>query len=61
MWVDEQVIDVSPNEWYFLPRGSVHTFWNGTNETLRFIGMYFHQNFEDYHIGNYFTKSFPIW
>lgn len=58
LWVDEAIVDVKSNEWYFLPRGSVHTFWNGTNETLRFIGMYFHQNFEDY-LEELFHKIIP--
>lgn len=48
LWVDEKLIDVKPGEWYFMPRKSVHTFWNSSDQTLRFIGMYFQQNFEDY-------------
>ncbi|MDZ7876943.1 MAG: cupin domain-containing protein [Saprospiraceae bacterium] len=48
LWVDEKLIVVKPNEWYFMPRKSVHTFWNSSDQTLRFIGMYFQQNFEDY-------------
>lgn len=31
-----------------MPRNSIHTFWNNEEQPLRFIGMYFHQNFEDY-------------
>ena len=31
-----------------MPRGSIHTFWNGEDSLLSFIGMYFNENFEDY-------------
>ena len=48
IWIDEKIIEVKSQEWYFMPRGSIHTFWNGEDSLLRFIGMYFNENFEDY-------------
>ena len=48
VWIDEKVYAVKSKEWFFMPRNSIHTFWNAENEPLNFIGMYFNQNFEDY-------------
>ena len=48
VWIDEKVYTVKSKEWFFMPRHSIHTFWNAENEPLNFIGMYFNQNFEDY-------------
>ena len=48
IWIDEKITEVKNQEWFFMPRGSIHTFWNGEDSPLRFIGMYFNENFEDY-------------
>lgn len=48
IWIDEHIQEVRAKEWFFMPRNSIHTFWNNENQPLQFIGMYFHQNFEDY-------------
>lgn len=34
--------------WHIRPRGIEHTFWNSSDKPLRFIDMYFNQNFEDF-------------
>lgn len=58
VWIDEKIYTVKSQEWFFMPRNSIHTFWNGESKPLRFIGMYFNQNFEDY-LEELFHKIVP--
>jgi mannose-6-phosphate isomerase-like protein (cupin superfamily) len=46
--VDGKVEEIQTGGWHMRPRGIEHTFWNGSNQPLRFIDMYFNQNFEDF-------------
>ena len=58
VWIDEKIYEIKSQEWFFMPRNSIHTFWNAENKPLRFIGMYFNQNFEDY-LEELFHKIVP--
>lgn len=40
--------EIAAGGWHFRPRQLEHTFWNAGNKPLRFIDMYFNQNFEDF-------------
>lgn len=44
----EEVVEVKAGSWHLRPRKTMHVVWNGENENLRLIDMYFNQNFEDY-------------
>jgi mannose-6-phosphate isomerase-like protein (cupin superfamily) len=46
--VGEEVYEVKAGGFHMRPRGIVHTFWNAGKEKLRFMDLYFNQNFEDY-------------
>jgi len=46
--VGDKVYEVPTGGWHMRPRGIVHTFWNATDKPVRFMDMYFNQNFEDY-------------
>jgi mannose-6-phosphate isomerase-like protein (cupin superfamily) len=46
--VDGKYEEVQTGGWHIRPRGIEHTFWNGSDKPLRFIDMYFNQNFEDF-------------
>jgi mannose-6-phosphate isomerase-like protein (cupin superfamily) len=46
--VGTEVYEVKAGGFHLRPRGIVHTFWNAGNEKLRFMDLYFNQNFEDY-------------
>lgn len=46
--VGDTVYEVQAGGFHLRPRGIVHTFWNATDKPLRFIDMFFNQNFEDY-------------
>jgi mannose-6-phosphate isomerase-like protein (cupin superfamily) len=46
--VGEEVYEVQAGGFHLRPRGIPHTFWNAGNEKLRFMDLYFNQNFEDY-------------
>jgi mannose-6-phosphate isomerase-like protein (cupin superfamily) len=48
VWIDGQVEEIKTGGWHLRPRQIPHTFWNGSDQPLRFIDMYFNQNFEDY-------------
>jgi mannose-6-phosphate isomerase-like protein (cupin superfamily) len=48
VWMDGQVEEIKAGGWHLRPRQIPHTFWNGANQPLRFIDMYFNQNFEDF-------------
>ncbi len=49
---------IAAGGWHFRPRKIEHTFWNASDEPLRFIDMYFNQNFEDF-LEELFHKIFP--
>ena len=53
--VGEKVYEIEAGAWHMRPRGIKHTFWNASDKPLRFIDMYFNQNFEDY-LEEYFHK-----
>jgi mannose-6-phosphate isomerase-like protein (cupin superfamily) len=46
--VDGKVDEIQAGGWHIRPRGIEHTFWNASEKPLRFIDMYFNQNFEDF-------------
>lgn len=46
--VGGMVEEIQAGGWHFRPRKIEHTFWNGSEKPLRFIDMYFNQNFEDF-------------
>ena len=43
---------------HFRPHGLEHTFWNASDKPLRFLDMYFNQNFEDF-LEELFHQIFP--
>jgi mannose-6-phosphate isomerase-like protein (cupin superfamily) len=56
--VNGKVEEIQTGGWHFRPRKLEHTFWNGADKPLRFIDMYFNQNFEDY-LEELFHHIFP--
>ena len=56
--VDGKIEEVQAGGWHLRPRKLEHTYWNGTDKTLRFIDMYFNQNFEDF-LEELYLKIFP--
>lgn len=56
--VDDKVEEIQAGGWHLRPRKIEHTFWNGSDTMLRFIDMYFNQNFEDF-LEELFHKIFP--
>lgn len=46
--VGNDVVEVKAGGWHLRPRMIKHTFWNATEQPLRFIDMYFNQPFEEY-------------
>ncbi len=46
--MQDEVIEVPAGAWHLRPRRIKHTFWNASDQPLRFIDMYFNQPFEDY-------------
>lgn len=46
--VGDKVFNIEAGGWHMRPRRVPHTFWNGTDKPLRFIDMYFNQDFELY-------------
>lgn len=46
--VDGKVDTIPAGGFHFRPRGLEHTFWNASDKPLRFLDMYFNQNFEDF-------------
>lgn len=56
--VDGKVEDIQTGGWHFRPRKLEHTFWNASEKPLRFIDMYFNQNFEDF-LEELFHHIFP--
>ena len=56
--VDGKVEEIQAGGWHLRPRKIEHTFWNGSDKPLRFIDMYFNQNFEDF-LEELFHQIFP--
>ncbi len=56
--VDGKVDEIQAGGWHMRPRAIEHTFWNGSDKPLRFIDMYFNQNFEDF-LEELFHKIIP--
>jgi len=56
--VDGIVEEIAAGGWHMRPRGTEHTFWNASDKSLRFMDMYFNQNFEDY-LEELFHKILP--
>jgi mannose-6-phosphate isomerase-like protein (cupin superfamily) len=46
--IGEEVVQVQAGGWHLRPRMIKHTFWNASDQPLRFVDMYFNQPFEDY-------------
>ena len=46
--IGDDVVEVKAGGWHLRPRKLEHTFWNAGKEPLRFIDMYFNQDFEKY-------------
>jgi mannose-6-phosphate isomerase-like protein (cupin superfamily) len=46
--VGNDIVHVEAGGWHLRPREIKHTFWNGSDQPLRFYDMYFNQPFEDY-------------
>ncbi|AMR34558.1 cupin [Mucilaginibacter sp. PAMC 26640] len=48
VWLNGKAEEIMAGGWHFRPRLIEHTFWNASDKPLRFIDMYFNQNFEDF-------------
>ncbi len=48
LMVENEVVEIPAGGWHFRPRNLRHTFWNGSDQPLRFVDMYFNQPFEDF-------------
>lgn len=46
--IGDEVVEVKAGGWHLRPRMIKHTFWNASDEPLRFFDMYFNQPFEVY-------------
>ena len=46
LMVEDEVVKVPEGGWHFRPRKKVHSFWNETDEPVRFIEIYPNQNFD---------------
>ena len=46
LMVEDEVVRVPAGGWHFRPRKKVHSFWNETDEPVRFIEIYPNQNFD---------------
>ncbi len=46
--VENEVVEIAAGGWHFRPRNLRHTFWNASDQPLRFVDMYFNQPFEDF-------------
>ncbi len=44
----DEVVEIKAGGWHMRPRMIKHTFWNASDQPLRFIDMYFNQPFEEY-------------
>ncbi|GAB3953459.1 hypothetical protein GCM10028805_37210 [Spirosoma harenae] len=46
--VGKEVYEVKAGGWHLRPHGIVHTYWNATDQPVRFIDMFFNQDFENF-------------
>ncbi len=46
--IGNDVVEIKQGGWHLRPRLIKHTFWNATDQTLRFVDMYFNQPFEEF-------------
>ena len=46
--VGDEVTVIETGGWHLRPHGIVHTFWNASDQPLRFIDIYPNQNFEEF-------------
>jgi mannose-6-phosphate isomerase-like protein (cupin superfamily) len=46
--VGDEIVHIKAGGWHLRPRQIKHTFWNASDEPLRFYDMYFNQAFEEY-------------
>lgn len=46
--IGDDMIEVKAGGWHLRPREIKHTFWNASDQKLRFFDMYFNQPFEEY-------------
>ena len=44
----DEVVEIQAGGWHMRPRMIKHTFFNASDQPLRFIDMYFNQPFEEY-------------
>lgn len=56
--VGKEVYEVKAGGWHLRPHGIVHTFWNATNKPVRFIDMFFNQDFDNF-LEAMFEKLIP--
>jgi mannose-6-phosphate isomerase-like protein (cupin superfamily) len=56
--VGDKVEEIKQGGFHIRPRNIEHTFWNGSDKPLRFIDMYFNQNFEDF-LEEFFHQIIP--
>ena len=56
--IGQEIYEVKAGGWIFRPRKIVHSFWNATNEPIKFIDCFFNQPFEDY-LETLFHKIIP--
>ncbi len=48
MLVDREFVEVPASAWHLRPRRIRHTFWNASDQPLRFFDMYFNQPFGEF-------------
>jgi mannose-6-phosphate isomerase-like protein (cupin superfamily) len=46
--VENEEVQIPAGGWHFRPRNLRHTFWNASDQPLRFVDMYFNQPFEEF-------------
>jgi mannose-6-phosphate isomerase-like protein (cupin superfamily) len=56
--VNGKIEEVQAGGWHLRPRQLEHTYWNATDKPLRFIDMFFNQNFEDF-LEELYINIFP--
>ncbi|MBD2703308.1 cupin domain-containing protein [Spirosoma sp. BT702] len=56
--VGDKVYEVEAGGWHLRPHGLVHTFWNATDKPVRYIDMFFNQDFENF-LEEMFARLIP--
>jgi mannose-6-phosphate isomerase-like protein (cupin superfamily) len=56
--VNGEVQEIPQGGMHLRPRNMEHTFWNNSDKPLRFLDLYFNQNFEEF-LEEIFHKIFP--